>query len=363
MFKIEVPAFDYGKVAGFCVDHAEPVSSLVASKVFGDAVNTTCTEVTDTIGHYLRNVVSSASSRKLHFAYSFAWVYPKGAFVEPHIDRDQLEWYCGLTMEQDKPWCYQTIYGEKWFSMPTGLGKGIVMDGSRYIHRRPVYTGERAVSVVCSYVENPADVEKIRRDLQFDHYTEETYRDVAGRIGLNPSDFLGFEQSPGSCIDVVDMNIGDEELDGYCKAMNREVYHRHSIDKTLPVLHGQIFTPLMGLHMQLKDWMKNRFGTPYTTPQPTGIMYRTENSDYVYETHPNDDMLIVVPLDRDSAASWKVSSGNMEPVECPYGKGLVLNGFPNTIRHHFAGGSCFGNWAIMPFRKYAIPEADNLISI
>ena len=363
MFKIKIPEFDYKKVAEFCDSHAELPNSMVASKVFGDARNTTCTEVTDTIGYYLQHEVSKASSQKLHFAYSFAWVYPTGAFVDPHIDRSQLEWYCGLTMEQDAPWCYQTQYGDKWYSANTGLGIGVVMDGSRYVHRRPVYKGKQAVSVVCSYVQNPDDIETIRKDLQFDHYDLAMYQKIAGKIGLNPEDFLGFSEKTKKPIDSVDLDISDEEMDGYCQAMRNEVYYRHSIDKSKPVLHGQIFTPLMGLHMKLKEWMKETLKHPFTTPQPTGIMYHAMEHDYVYETHPNDDYVIVIPLDKDSAESWKVQVGNSNLTYCPYGKGLLFAGYPCQVKNLFAGGNCFGNWAIMPFRQYTAANQDNLFAI
>jgi len=353
MFKIEIPEINHQKVAEFCATHTdESLTTGISSKVFGGARSVTCTEVTDTLGHYLVHEVCKASSQKLHFAYSFAWVYPEGSFVAPHIDRSSLEWYCGLTMEQDAPWCYQTQYGKNWFSMETGIGKGIVMDGSRYVHRRPVYRGKRAISVVCSYVQNPEDVEKVRNDLQFDHYDESEYLRVAEKIGLNPSDFLGFGEISTEPQQVIELPVNSDELDKYCEAMRSEVYWRHSTDKEAPVLHGQIFTPLMGLHMQLKDIMKERFGASFTTPQPTGIMYQSGENGYAYHAHPNDDWLIVFPLDRPSSENWKAMSGDGNPVQCPYGKALLFRGYPTAISHCLDGGYPYGNWAIMPFRQY-----------
>ena len=364
MFRIKIPEIDHRKVAEFCAAHTdESLTTGVASKVFGDANTVNCTEVTDTIGHFLQHEVSRASSHKLHFAYSFAWVYSKGCFVAPHIDRNQLEWYCGLTMEQDAPWCYQTQYGENWFSMDTGIGIGIVMDGSRYVHRRPVYKGERAVSVVCSYVRDPEDVDVVRKDLQFDCYDESVYFETAEKIGLNPADFLGYGKRETAPVEVIDLPVSGEEMERYCEAMRSEVYWRHSMDKEAPVLHGQIFTPLMGLHMQLKDIMKDIFKVSFTTPQPTGIMYQSENNDYAYTASPNEDWLIVFPFDRNTAENWTIKAGNDDPVHCPYRKALLLKGYPTTINHEFSGTYYYGNWAIMPFREYTPDNKKNVFKI
>ena len=255
MFIIDLPKLDWSLPARWLVDQAE-LPNKRAQQVFGGgAMHAFRSPYGEALLHFLAPMISKAIGTEVVGSYSFGWIYPNGGWLAPHLDREEVHWLCSITVEQDEPWVMETAYGNIWQSIPTSVGQATLLDGAKYAHRRPPYTGIRSVSLVLSYDERPAIAERRRQTAGIKNApSPESLLPAALEMGLEPEMIPGLRKKP-QLRHIIIPASESSPLD-ICKSVRSRVYHSVD-DKSEAILYGQAASELLGLQLMTRDTIED----------------------------------------------------------------------------------------------------------
>lgn len=294
---------------------------------------------------FFEPLVSKVLGQAVYGSYSFGWVYPKGGFVASHLDREEVHWYCGIALEQDAPWVMEAAYGSEWKSMPTKVGQAVLMDGAKYAHRRPPYRGERAVSLVLSY--DARSEVAARRLGSRNRQSLETDRKLAGEMGLDVDSLLGFRKR--LLPHLISLPLGVEAMTALWERVRGRVWHYKEGTESHSHVYAPAASELLGVQLDIRDALAQAIGTDLVCCQPFGVLHRSRRAPYSRFALPIEDFIVAFPLTR-GAAEWRVREQGGASIACPFGDGVLFEGWPMSIEFEPVGRDR-ADWAFLPYRE------------
>jgi hypothetical protein len=117
----------------------------------------------DFMGKFLP-LVRELVGKKVVFANPFCRIYNNGSTLNPHTDRDVLDWTISVCVKTDAGWDWplkMKTSDKKTISFPTTLGYASLVRGNVYTHWREPLVCEENENVICMFLhytnpDNPA---------------------------------------------------------------------------------------------------------------------------------------------------------------------------------------------------------------
>ena len=347
----ELPHFDHKKVAAYEASHAtENGYGQLGGKVFADATSSEQSPAGEAIMHCIRYEISNLVGEHLHPSHSFAWVFPKGSYIKPHLDRQEMEWYAGFMVEQDADWTLDwQDHNNNWVQEPTEVGKCIVMDGVRMIHRRPQYHGEQAISVVMTFTRDEHTARKIRKAHQYETLAHDQHEEILEKIGFDRSNLPCYQRlSSKKEVHVFDLPLEDMDFESLAETVRGHVYHFYADDKSAPILEGYVMTPMLELTWRVKNVVSDLLGQNVVSCGPIGYMCQDAAHRFVRKPDPMEDYVVVIPLGRVSGR-WRYVVNGHAVQACPYKKAILFEGYPAKLEFT-PDYSSWANFVVIPLR-------------
>ena len=336
---IDLPSnINWEPAAAWLTEHAEPVETHAKEVFGGGAMNAFRSPYGEALLRLLGPEVSAAVGETVYGSYSFGWIYPRGSWLAPHLDRENAHWLCSIPVEQDSAWSIWVDDGPWWREYPTRVGQAVILDGAKYAHARRAYDGERSVNLILSYDVRP---EIAWRRQQTAGITSppplSEFLSAAKEIGIEPSDYRGFR--PRLEPRLVSMPIPvDIDL---CRAVGAKV---HRFAQGGATIFSNAASELLALQLALRPTL----GLNLVCAEAVGILFQTADDTFVRPASPRDDLIVALPLDEHSAR-WLVSDGG-SPIQCPLGSGVLFGEYPMNIKWE-AGDTPWSNWAVLPYKR------------
>ena len=303
--------------------------------------------------HYMAPTASKATGRELHGSYAFGWLYPRGAWLAPHLDRPSVFYLFSITIDEDEPWALEIHEGPVWRAIPTKVGRAVLIDGALHAHRRPVYTGDRSIALILSYCQTPEIAAHYRRDIPY--ITGEEKAQAAAELGLDVHSLPGFRKP----VEVFhfDCPIPAGDIPAVSERVRARLWHSGQ-DTSADVLTGLIGEDVLALQMGLLDVMRGWTGKPVVAASPWGICYRKPNAEFRRHPRPLEDWTVAIPLDENSAQARLFVRQNADDayastsaMKVDFGNAVVFPGYPSSM---WLEPNSWANWAVLGFQE--VPE-------
>jgi len=347
----KLPTFDCMEVADYEANHVTDYGlGNLGGKVFADAKSTAQSPAGEAIMHLIRYEISNLVGEHLHPSNAFAWVFPTGSYIKPHLDRQEMEYYCGFMVEQDREWTLDwQDHNNNWVQEPTEVGKCIAMDGVRMVHRRPVYHGKRAISVVMTYTRDENTAAMIKKVHQYQTLSIEHHQEILDKIGFDRENLPCYQRRfSDKPIHVFDLPLDNIDFKNLAKTCRGYVYHHYTPDKDAPILKGYVMTPMLELTWRIKNAVSEFLGKQMVSCGPICYMCQSADHRFVRQSEAMEDYLAVIPLDKVSSR-WKYAVNGHVVDSCPYRKAILFAGYP-AVLEFVATYSAWANFAVIPLR-------------